>query len=163
MDSEEQRQGGWIIFLTFCVSFIMAIIPLPESVVKWRPDWISMVLIYWCMATPQRVNIGVGWIIGIIADVLNDTLLGQHALSLSIVAYLSVKFHRQIRIFPWWQQSATVIVIIAVSQLPTIWIRGMLGYPQIGWVIFYPSLTSILFWHWIFVILRDVRRTYEIS
>ncbi len=163
MDSEEQRQGGWIIFLTFCVSFIMAIIPLPEAVVKWRPDWIAMVLIYWCMATPQHVNIGVGWLIGIVADVLNDTLLGQHALSLSIVAYLSVKFHRQIRIFPWWQQSAVVIIIIAVSQLPTIWIRGMLGYPQMGWVIFYPALTSVLFWHWIFVILRDVRRTYEIS
>jgi rod shape-determining protein MreD len=163
MSSEEEQQGGWIIFLSFCVGFILAIMPLPEWIVIWRPDWISMILIYWCIAIPQRVSIGSGWIVGIVADVLNDTLLGQHALSLSIVAYLSVRFHRQVRIFPWWQQSATVVAIIAISQLPIIWVRGMLGYPQIGWIIFYPALTSILFWHWLFVILRDLRRTYQVG
>jgi len=162
MSSEEQRQGGWIIFLSFCVSFVLAIMPLPEWIAKWRPDWVSMVLIYWCIATPQRVGVGIGWMTGIVADTLNDTLLGQHALSLSMMAYLSVKLHRQVRIFPWWQQSATVVVIVALGQLPTLWIRGILGYPQVGWAIFYPALTSVLFWHWIFVILRDIRRTYQI-
>lgn len=156
----EKHRGGWVILLSFCVALMLSIIPLPEWITAWRPDWVAMVLIYWCIAIPERVGVTSGWIVGVLQDVLSDTLLGQHALSLCILAYVSVKLHHQFRLFPWWQQAFVVGGLIAFTHLPDLWIRGALGYPQVGWSFLYPALSSVLFWWWVFVILRDLRRTY---
>jgi len=158
----EKHHGGWVILVTFIVAFMLAMMPLPDSIVLWRPDWIAMVLIYWCIATPQRVGIASAWVIGIFEDVLSDTLLGQHALSLCIVAYLSAKLHRQIRLFPQWQQSIGVLVLVLINQLPMIWVQGMLNRPSIGWAFVYPAITSMVMWHWSYSVLRKLRQTYQV-
>ena len=101
--SLERHHGGWIIVLSFVVSFMLAIMPLPSWASLWRPDWVALVLIYWCIAIPQRIGIATGWLVGLTSDVLNETLLGQQALSLCLIAYISVKLHRRIRLFPLWQ------------------------------------------------------------
>ncbi|SVB09989.1 uncharacterized protein METZ01_LOCUS162843, partial [marine metagenome] len=36
--------------MTFVVGFILSALPLPETIVDWRPCWLAMLLIYWCMA-----------------------------------------------------------------------------------------------------------------
>lgn len=160
---EKKPRGGWLILLSFCVALILSIVPLPNWIQVWRPDWVGIVLVYWCIAIPERVGITSGWIVGILQDVLSDTLLGQHALSLCMLAYTSIKFHRQLRLFSWWQQSLVVGGLIGLVHLPDIWIRATLGFSQVGWTFLYPALTSILFWRWVFIILRDLRRTYQIS
>jgi len=53
--------------------------------------------------------------------------------------------------------------LIVISQLHEIWIRGVLGQPQLGWEFLYPGIASMFLWHWIFVVLRDMRRTYSVS
>ena len=52
--------GGWVITLSFLVAFLLVGIPLPGGLGHFRPDWVAMTLIYWCMALPQRIGIGVG-------------------------------------------------------------------------------------------------------
>lgn len=148
--------------LSFAISFMLAVVPLPEWLALWRPDWVAMVLIYWCLALPQRVGVSMGWLVGIIHDVLLDTLLGQRALSLCILAYLSTKLHRQIRAFPIWQQAIVVLSLVTFGQLPGVWIHGILGHPQTGWSFMFPAITSMLLWPWVFIVLRDMRRTYQV-
>lgn len=157
-----RHHGGWVIILSFVLSFMLAIMPLPAWATILRPDWVAMVLIYWCLAVPQRVGIATGWFVGVIHDVLNDTLLGQHALGLCLIAYVSVKLHRQVRLFPVWQQALGVFVLITINQLLNGWIRSILGYPQIVGAFIYPAFTSMLLWPWLFVILRDMRRIYQV-
>ena len=161
--SLKNGHGTWVILFSFCFAFVLAILPLPTWADLWRPEWVAMVLIYWCVALPHRVGITVGWSIGLIHDVLSDTLLGQHALVFCVISYFGVALHQQIRIFPIFQQTIVVGILIIITQLPEIWIRGVLGYPQLGWEFFYPSIVSMILWHWIFVILRDIRRTYGVS
>lgn len=160
--SLQPHHGGWVIVMSFIISFILAVVPLPEWIVLWRPDWVALVLIYWCLALPERVGVASGWSLGIIHDVLLDTLLGQRALSLCILAYLSTKFHRQIRAFPIWQQAIIIFGFVALGQLPSVWIQGILGHPQTGWTFIFPAITSLLLWPWVFIILRDMRRTYQV-
>ncbi len=159
----EKPQGTWVIILTFLLAFVFAILPLPSWASIWRPEWIMMVLVYWCIALPERVSIGIGWLVGLLHDVVNDTLLGQHALSLSIAAFLAVHFHRQIRMFPLWQQAIFIFFVVTFSQLPVIWLRGMLGHPILSWTVFYPAVSSMILWTWLFIILRDLRRFYQVS
>jgi rod shape-determining protein MreD len=51
----------WIIALSLVIALMLTALPLPEWAVNWRPAWVAMVLIYWCMALPERVGIGVRW------------------------------------------------------------------------------------------------------
>ena len=73
--------GRWVIAISFLLAFLLAGIPLPSELQRFRPDWVAMVLIYWCMALPHRIGIGVGWTVGLLLDIGRGALLGQHALA----------------------------------------------------------------------------------
>jgi len=160
----KRHHGGWVIILSLVVSYILAIMPIPAWAAGWRPDWSALVLIYWCIATPQRVSVATGWVVGIFHDVLYDTLLGQHALSYCLIAYFCVKWHRRIRLYPLWQQAMGVFFIIAANQLFEFTINSLLGHPPYQGLITFllPAVTSMILWPWLFVILRDLRRTYRV-
>ncbi len=157
----EQRPGNWIILLSFGFSLLLSIMPLPSWATLWRPDWISMILIYWAISIPQRIGIAAGWGIGILQDVLSDSLLGQHALSLSLIAYFAIRFHRRINLLPIWQQTLAVALLIAFGQLLNAWIQGLIGHPQPGATIFYPAISGLFFWPWLYLVLKDICQTYS--
>ncbi len=158
-----RHSGGWVIFFTFVVALVLTVLPLPEWAQAFRPQWYALVLIYWCMAVPQRVGIGVAWMLGIAVDVLTGTLLGQHALSLSIIAFSTLKLHQRVRLFPLWQQSLIVLVLLTLNQLISLWIMGVTGQWTPGLVYWAPSPIGMLLWPWLFIILRDVRRTFRVA
>lgn len=155
-------QGGWAVAMTFVVALMLVILPLPDWASPWRPAWLSMVLIYWCMATPQKVGLGFGWMLGLMVDVLTGTLLGQHALALSIVAYLTERFHLQLRVRAVWQQGITVFFLVLMAESLALWVKGIQGLPTAEDRVLWPALTSTLMWPWVFVILRDIRRKYDV-
>jgi rod shape-determining protein MreD len=156
------RQGGWIILLSFLVAIILAVLPLPIWARPYRPEWYALVLVYWCIAAPERVGVGVAWVIGILLDALRGTLLGQHALALSLLAYLTLKLRQRIRAFPMWQQALTVLVLLCLEQLLTLWVMGIVGYPPKSWVYWAPSLVGMLLWPWVFTVMRDVQRRFPV-
>lgn len=158
-----QRGGGLVILVTFIVALLLTVLPLPEWARMYRPQWYTLVLIYWTMATPQRVGVGYGWFTGIIVDVTTGTLLGQHALALSIVAFITQKMHQRLRLFPIWQQSLTVLVLLLVEKLLELWVMGAVSQPAPPLLFWAPPLVGMLLWPWIFVILRDLRRKFQVS
>ena len=84
--SLNKNNGTWVIVASLIVAFMLTAMPLPSWAVSWRPAWVAMVLIYWCMALPQRMGIGISWVLGLLLDVQQGTILGQHAIGLAIVA-----------------------------------------------------------------------------
>jgi rod shape-determining protein MreD len=155
--------NGWAIVATFVVSLMLAIIPMPSWAIPWRPEWATLVLIYWCMALPQRVGVVSGWGVGLIQDVLTGTLFGQQALSLAIAAYIILQIHRRLRIYPIYQQMIIIFFIILISELPNLWVRGLQGHPPQDFEFMYSSITSFLIWPWVFTGLRMWRRNLSIS
>ena len=163
MPAKHQKPGAAIITVTFLAALILTIIPLPDWARPLRPDWVALALIYWCLATPERVGVGMAWTVGLLVDALTGTLLGQHAMGLSIIAYLSLKLYRQIRLFPLWQQSVTVLLLLAIDQALHLWINGILGRPAHTWKYWMPSVAGMLLWPLIFKLLRKIRRSYQVS
>jgi len=156
-------RGYWMIALTFVVALLLMILPLPEWARPYRPQWVSLTLIYWCIALPHRVGIGTGFTLGLVMDVVTGTLLGQHALGLSLVAFLALQLYARVRVFPFWQQMLAVLVLLVVEHLFALWVMGVIGQqtpPLIYWVI--PVIGAFL-WPWIFVTLRDVRRRFKVT
>ena len=161
--AEIKKRGGKIIFFTLLFALVLMIMPLPEWLRPFRPEWVTLAIIYWCLALPSRVNIGIAWMMGLVVDVLTGTLLGQHALAMAIVAFFTVRLHKQIRVYPLWQQSLSVFTLVALGQLLVVWIRGIAGDSPDSWLYWGPSLTSALVWPVVFLFLRDIRRKFRVA
>jgi rod shape-determining protein MreD len=111
-----------------------------------RPPLVAMTTIYWCMMWPGRFGLGSAWLAGIALDVLTGSLLGQHALGLSLVAFLTVRFHLQIRIFPLWQLTTTVLALLACDAFVRFWVDGLAGVGWSGWQRWIPVIAGTVCW-----------------
>jgi rod shape-determining protein MreD len=155
--------GGWVIALSLVSALLLTLLPVPAAAQVYRPEWVALVVIYWCLAVPERMGVGVAWVMGILLDVISGALLGQHALALALVAYVALKLHRQTRLFPVWQQAFMVMLLIIMEQMLNLWVQGVIGQPPRSWKYWLPVLTSMLLWPWVFFLLRDLRRRYVAS
>jgi rod shape-determining protein MreD len=153
----------FIISLTVCIAMMLTILPLPNWSIWLRPEWVMLVVVYWCLAIPERMSVGIAWGVGLLLDILEGTLLGQHALALAVVAYFIVKFHPRIRLFPIWQKTFIVFVLSLVYLGLLYWIQGMMGVLPNTWEYWLPAITTALLWPWVFIILRDLRRKFNVS
>ncbi len=157
-----KHNGGWVILASFIIALLLTTIPLPGWLNDWRPAWVAMMLIYWCIVLPERVGIGIAWLLGLMLDVHTGALLGQNALGLSIIAYLTLRLHKQIRIFPPLQQSMLICLYLLLFQFLTLWIRGIIGVPPQHWTFWAPVVSSMLLWPVFFIIMRATRRKYNV-
>ncbi len=151
-------RGYRIVFFTFLAAFVLTIMPLPGWLDPVRPDWLCLVTIFWCMTLPRWVGVGSAWFWGLLEDAAKGALLGQHALALAIVAFLTLKVHRRIRVYPLWQQALSVLGLLFINQLLVSWINGVIGYPPQDLWYLAPAFAGMLLWPWIAVILTDLRR-----
>lgn len=158
-----QHRGGAVIVLTFVVALLLTMLPLPGWLELARPHWVLLTLIYWCMALPSRVSVGIGWILGLLLDVALDALLGQHALAIALVAFFTVQLHQRLRVFPLWQQAIVIFVFCLIYNIVILWVKGISGVAPSLWLFLIPSFTSALIWPLIFVSLRQVRRIYRVA
>lgn len=161
--AQTQHHGGGIIVASFFAALLLTILPMPELLQGLRPEWVTLVLIYWCMALPYRIGIGWAWLAGLMLDVSTGSLLGQHAMTLSVVAFLTLKLHQRIRIFPLMQQGFAILVLVAMTQLINLWINGIINTPPRSWTYWLPSLISAMLWPWLFVVMRGARRHFRVK
>lgn len=148
-----------VIGLTFVVAFILVSLPGPAWLDQFRPDWVALVLIYWCLATPERVGVGIGWLSGLMLDVLFGSLLGQQAFAKTLIAFLTVKLHLRIRAYPRWQQAAMILLLLFLNQLLIYWLRDLVGTAPVQTGFWSTAIVGMVMWPWVFVLLRKVRRS----
>jgi rod shape-determining protein MreD len=143
-------------------AFMLAIMPLPDWAVEFRPDWVTLVLIYWVMAVPSRIGVTVAWLAGLFLDVSYGTLMGQHAIGMVLVIYVIHLQHQRLRVASLLQQAIVIFFLLLIKQLLTLWVDGMLGRAPDSWLYFMPTITSTLMWPWIYLILRDLQRKFSV-
>ncbi len=150
-----------IIALTLLVAFVLTLMPLPAWALWFRPCWVAMVVMYWAMALPTRLSVGLAWCVGILLDVLQDTLLGQHALALTLITYVIVKMHVRLRFFPGYQQASIIFLLLILYQLLLYWPQRILHHaPPLGYWL--ASVMSFIIWPWLFQVLRAIRRGWQV-
>lgn len=128
------------------MALVLAIVPMPGWASPYRPDWITLTLIYWSMMLPRSYSVGTAWIVGIVLDVAHGTLLGQHALALSFITYVTVRFHLQLRVFPMPQMTVTVFALLGLYQFILFWINGVAGIYSTPVTYWGPVVTGTVLW-----------------
>ena len=149
--------------MTFVVGFVLSALPLPETIIDWRPCWLAMLLIYWCMALPERVGILSAWLLGLLFDVQQSFILGQHALGFIFLAYVIIKNHKRMRVYPLLQQSLVVCLYLLIFQAIMLLVMLLSGTITYTWHYWLPAFTSMLIWPWLFIFMRDFRRRNNIA
>ncbi|HUF71947.1 MAG TPA: rod shape-determining protein MreD [Gammaproteobacteria bacterium] len=158
------RAGGSHWFapaVSVVAALVLAIVPLPDSIAPFRPDWVAVVLLYWSLIEPRRYGMLTAFWLGIVLDTLSGSLLGQHSLALLLIVYLSQRLHLRIRAFPASQVATLVIVLLALYELVLFLIDGFAGryVPLVErWA---PVLTGGLLWLLVLVVVERSRQAAE--
>ena len=151
-----------IILISFLIALILYILPLPSWAEWWRPHWVLLVLIFWGTQIPERVGVGTAFVLGLLLDALNGNILGENALALVLISYFIGKFAATLRILPLWQQTLAVFVLTIIEQIVFLWIQRSLGYDIASWLYWLTPLSSMLFWPWVFILLRNLQQRFTL-
>ncbi|MDD9818646.1 MAG: rod shape-determining protein MreD [Gammaproteobacteria bacterium] len=152
--------GKSIIPVSFVVALLLTALPLPAWALDWRPLWVPMVLIYWCMAAPDRVGLAAAFLLGLLLDVYEGVALGQNPLGLCVIVYCIGSLYRQLRHFPLVQQSLVVLALLFLYLFIGLVVRVVIAVPPEDWSYWLPAITSMVLWPWLFLVLRDLRRKF---
>lgn len=155
--------GRWVIVLSLAVALLLNIIPLPLWAQWGRPELVAMVLIYWVIALPERVGIGIAWSVGLAQDIVEGALLGQNALALSVLAYLVLILYQRLRMFTPIQQAGVVFVLIGLNQLLCHWVQTLVSTASSDLLFLLPAMVSALLWPLLSTFLRLLSRAYYVS
>jgi len=145
------------VIITLIVGLMLTIMPLPEAAAVFRPDWLALLLIFWAIQLPRTWSVGSAWIVGIVLDVSYGTLLGQHALALAVIVFLTVRFHLLMRVFPLSQLGATIFALLALYQFILFWVNGVAGVTAPPIVYWAPVITGTIVWPFLHMFLSGVR------
>ncbi len=158
-----RASNTWFVWLTLALALLLSVASMPKFMELGRPLWLALFLTYWVLALPHRVGMTTAWALGLLADVLNGTLLGQNALILTLITFLVLTLHQRLRMFPMWQQSTVLLVVFGLAQLVQLWLNALTGSrpPTVAFVL--PALVSALLWPWVCAILRGLHQRIGVN
>jgi rod shape-determining protein MreD len=133
---------------TIVASFALALFLnfLPWRDLRLVPDFVALVLVFWCVRQPRLVGLGVAWALGLLTDAGNGVLLGQHALAYSLLAFLGIWLSRRILWFGPGLQALHVGAILLVGQAVALLVRLAAGNDFPGWPIVIGPLAGAMLW-----------------
>jgi rod shape-determining protein MreD len=119
---------------------------LPWKNIAPVPDFVALVLAFWCVRQPRLVGLGTAWLLGLLIDVGNGVLLGQHALAYSLLAFAAIALSRRILWFALWGQALHVAALLLFAQGVSALVRLSTGAEFPGWAISMGPLTGAVLW-----------------
>lgn len=148
---------GWILPLSIVVALLLGLLPLPDTLQPLRPYWLALVLAYWVIEAPEHAGLGFAVIVGLIADLMFGSLLGEQALRLVIMTFILQRFRARLRFFPLSQQSLAIGGLLLNDRIVHTAIHLALGEPSLPWNYWWAPLLGMLLWPLLFMLLDALR------
>jgi rod shape-determining protein MreD len=144
------------IVLSLLAALLLNWLPWSGIWLALRPDFVALVLLYWCTHKPFRIGIGMAWMIGVFADVTDASLFGQHALAYTVLAYGGVVLHQRMQMFDLRQQTLQVFPLLLLAYVVYALVHWQLhGY--VAWAYFFGSVTTASLWIPLTMLLQVMR------
>jgi rod shape-determining protein MreD len=124
----------------------------------WMPDFLALVLVFWCVHQPRLVGIGVAFFFGVATDVHQASLMGQHAMSYTALGFMAIMVHRRLLWFTVPSQAMQVLPMFVVAHALELTVRMMSGALFPGWMILLSPLFEAVLWPVISVLLLAPQR-----
>ncbi len=136
---------NWFIMLTLFMALLLNLVPFGR--LPGVPDWVALVLAFWCIHQPLKVGMSAGFILGLLMDVIDASVMGQHALAYVFLAFAATGLSRRVLWFPLAQQALHILLLLFGAQLIMLIARmpGGAEFPGLPW--FLASFTAALLWY----------------
>lgn len=112
----------------------------------WAPDLLALALVFWGVHQPQRIGIGAAFVFGLLMDVHQGSVLGQHALAYSVLNFLAIAIHRRLLWFTLTAQALQVLLLLAAAHLVALAVRMMVGGSFPGLSLLLAPVLEALLW-----------------
>lgn len=124
----------------------------------WAPDVLAVVLVFWTVHQPLRVSIGAAFVFGLLMDVHQGGLLGQHAMAYTVLSFLATAVHRRLLWFSVPSQAAQVFPLFVVAHALELLLRLMGGGTFPGWWVLLAPVLEAALWPVASVVLLAPQR-----
>ena len=138
-------RAAFIIF-TFVAALLINLLPWSGWWLAVKPDFVALVVLYWCIQQPRKVGFASAWVLGLMMDVADGSLFGQHALAYSVLAFGGIVLHRRVLMFTMRDQVLHVLVLLLMNDLMILAVRMLAGAGFPGFTYFIGSLTAAALW-----------------
>jgi len=131
-------------WFTLLAALLLNLLPIGRS--PAMPDLLAVTLVFWNVHQPLRVGIGAAFVFGLMMDVHDGALLGQHALAYTLLSFLSITIHRRLLWFSVPSQALQVLPLFAGAHAVQVLTRLIAGGVWPGWSIALAPLFEALLW-----------------
>jgi rod shape-determining protein MreD len=159
----KQRLSLWWFVGTLVFALLSMLVPLPGVLEPFKPYWPALFLLYWSLESEDRVTLGLAFMVGLVADMLNGMVLGEQALRLCALVFIALRFRSRLRFFPMWQQALAVLALLLNDRILLLIVRMLAGasLPPPSWWI--SPFVGAALWPFLFLLLDDLRARLRIQ
>ena len=148
---------AFIVF-TLIAALIVNLLPWSGWPLAIKPDFVALAVLYWCIQQPRKVGFAAAWLLGLLMDVANGSLFGQHALAYSVLAFAGIVLHRRVLMFTMKDQVLHVIALLLLNDLIVLAIRKVAGAEFPGFSYFAGSFIAGALWPVVCFLLKLPQR-----
>ncbi len=158
------RRSSLVLFLpVLFIVFLLEITSLPEVVQDYRPDLLSLTLLFFAISEPRKYSIEVAWICGLILDLLTGSPLGVHAMVLALQIYIIISQFKYFAQYALWQQALIIGLVHLIADVIIFWLEHIIGQSNYESTFIVPALTTALFWFPVFLGFGLMYRFFSIG
>ena len=132
--------------LSALVALALAILPLPAVLDAFRPDFLVLVVFYWCIESPRAGGLSLAFFAGLALDVIQGVVLGQHALALTLMGAWATHLRLRIRVFSMLSQCLVIFMLLTGYQFIVFWVDGATGNPVTTFSRWFAPIIGALLW-----------------
>ena len=151
------KSNYFLLLFTFFIAIILTIVPMPQAIIWFRPQWILMALLFWIIAMPSYYGVILAWMMGVFTDMITGTPIGQQAFIFVFIAYAVLKLHPIIFHSPRWQQALIIGIFAGINVLMRSLILGFTGHSTHIGLNALSILTTMVLWPLVHDLLDSLR------
>ena len=135
-----------VVWLSFIVALVLTLIKFPMAIESFVPNYVPMVVLYWVIVAPSKVNIGIGWFIGFMVDFLVGSTIGLHAIAIGFMVWIIVTQFENIAFYSLLQQTIVVGVVNFIGQFLLFWTEHIFGVVTVDYNFFWSCVSTVVLW-----------------
>lgn len=153
-----RRTSPISVYLSLLTALLCQLFPWVGQGVILRPDFMLVVILYWLLRSPNLCNVGTAWFAGLLVDLATGSLLGQHALTFSVTAFVAITYQRRLVLFNTWQLLAYVFALLMIERVLILLLKLFEGNENPGFMYFWPVITGLLLWQIMILLFGSLTR-----
>ncbi len=145
-------------FIAFTLALAAAVNMLPLGRQPGMPDLLAVALVFWNVHQPRRVGVGAAFVFGLLLDVHQGALLGQHALAYTLLSFIAISIHRRLLWFGVLDQALQILPVFLLAHAVSLAVRLLAGGMFPGWWLLLAPVAEAVLWPVVTLLLLAPQR-----